>query len=130
MNEAQRLQLAVARARHSHSVEKLAFALIKAFHDVDERRRMAMRQAFENGVCVAAIAKQFEVAEREVWSAAKNDRLIGGVSDQRFWRHGMLHPSIASQSTKSLSLFIITILPDHNWRWRLTLMPSERPGDQ
>jgi hypothetical protein len=40
-------------------------ALIKAFHDVDERRRMAMGQAFENGVCAAAIAKQFEVPERK-----------------------------------------------------------------
>jgi hypothetical protein len=26
-------------------------ASIKAFHDVDERRRMAMRQIFETGVC-------------------------------------------------------------------------------
>ena len=60
---------------------------IKAFHDVDERRRMAMRQAFENRVGVSAIAKQFEVSEREVWSAAKNDRSLGGALNERFWRH-------------------------------------------
>jgi DNA-directed RNA polymerase specialized sigma subunit len=39
-----------------------------------ERQRMAMRSAFTNGVGVSEIAKQFEVSEREVWSAAKDDR--------------------------------------------------------
>jgi hypothetical protein len=39
---------------------------IKAFHDVDERRRAAMCQESENRVGVSAIAKQFEASEREV----------------------------------------------------------------
>jgi hypothetical protein len=41
-------------------------ASIKAFHDVDERRRTAMHPAFENGVCAAAIAKECGVSKREV----------------------------------------------------------------
>jgi hypothetical protein len=57
---------------------------IKAFHDVDESRRAAMRKAFEKGVGVSAIAKHFEVPEREVWAAVKNDRSIGRALDQRF----------------------------------------------
>jgi hypothetical protein len=56
---------------------------IKAFHDVDESRRAAMRQAFEKGVGVSAIAKHFELSEREVWAAVKNDRSIGRASDER-----------------------------------------------
>ena len=64
-------------------------APIKAFHEVDPRQRMAMRHAFENRTRVAEIAKQFEVSERDVWSAAKNDRSLGGVLDERYWRHGL-----------------------------------------
>jgi hypothetical protein len=60
-----------------------------AFHDVDEGRRIAIRQAFENGGQVSAIAKQFGVPEREVWSAVKSDGSIGGLLDERYWRHGL-----------------------------------------
>jgi len=57
---------------------------IKAFHDVDESRRAAMHKAFEKGAGVSAIAKHFEVSEREVWAAVKNDRSIGRALDERF----------------------------------------------
>ena len=71
-----------------------------------------MRQAFENGFCVAAIAKHFW-GTRTRGLAGGKERLINEVKE--------CFPSIASQSTKSLCLFIITILPDHNWGWRLIL---------
>jgi len=64
-------------------------ASIKAFHDVDERQRMAMRQALESGLWVSAIANSLSYQKKR-WSAVKNDRSIGEVSDERFWRHGML----------------------------------------
>jgi hypothetical protein len=47
-----------------------------------------MRHAFEDGDRISAIAKRFEVSEREVWSAAKNDRL-GGLLNEQYWRHGL-----------------------------------------
>src|SRR4029077_11203943 len=82
-------------------------ASTNAFHDVDERRRMAIRRIFETGVCMAAIAKQFDTPEREVWSAARNDRLTGWRWTRDFWRHEML---------ASYRLVVQEIiLPDRNW---------------
>jgi hypothetical protein len=84
-----------------------------AFREVDERQRMAIRQAFDQHHAIAvvqlqrlpirkrsamafnkrqtvlAIANEFGLSEREVWSAVKNDRSIGGVLDERYWRHGL-----------------------------------------
>ena len=62
---------------------------IKAFHDVDERQRVAIRELFGTKNDVSAIARQFGISEREVWLAAKHDRSLGPVLNERFWRHGL-----------------------------------------
>ena len=56
---------------------------------------------------MAAIAKQFDAPEREVGSAARNDRSTGGRRARDFWRHEML----------ALYRLVVQeiILPDRNW---------------
>jgi len=61
----------------------------QAFHDADERRSIAIREAFKGKAQISDIAAQFDVRERDVWSAIKSDRSIGHLLDERYWRHGL-----------------------------------------